>query len=229
MSDQPPQSPSGWPPPGGEGFPPPPPQGGGYPPAPPPPPPPQYGGGGGYPPPPPPGYGGPVGPGGPAGYGAPAPGPGSQWGTLADWPQRALGYLIDYAMIVAGVVVVIILGAILGAVSSALATLVFVLGYLAIIGFAVWLSIQVGQTGASPGMRVVGLRCIGAQTGQPIGGGMGFVRTLAHFVDSLICYIGWLFPLWDAQRQTIADKLLGTVVVTAPKQPFSITPPVGAV
>jgi uncharacterized RDD family membrane protein YckC len=41
-------------------------------------------------------------------------------------------------------------------------------------------------------------------------------------VDGIICYIGWLFPLWDAKKQTLADKIMGTVVVTAPKQGFSI-------
>jgi RDD family len=42
---------------------------------------------------------------------------------------------------------------------------------------------------------------------------MAFVRDLAHIIDSIICYIGWLFPLWDARRQTIADKIMSTVVV----------------
>jgi hypothetical protein len=56
-----------------------------------------------------------------------------------------------------------------------------------------------------------------------LGGGMGIVRTIAHIVDSIICYIGWLFPLWDAKRQTIADKLVKTVVLAdQPKQSFGI-------
>ena len=71
----------------------------------------------------------------------------------------------------------------------------------------------VGAKGQSPGMALMGLRCIGEETGQVIGGGMGVVRTIAHIVDSIICYIGWLFPLWDAKRQTIADKLVKTLVV----------------
>jgi hypothetical protein len=41
---------------------------------------------------------------------------------------------------------------------------------------------------------------------------MAFVRDLAHIVDSLACYLGWLWPLWDAKRQTFADKLVKTVV-----------------
>ena len=39
------------------------------------------------------------------------------------------------------------------------------------------------------------------------------MRCLAHFVDSIACYVGWLWPLWDAKKQTFADKIMGTVVV----------------
>ena len=30
-------------------------------------------------------------------------------------------------------------------------------------------------------------------------------------VDAIICYIGYLFPLWDPKRQTLADKIMTTV------------------
>jgi len=120
---------------------------------------------------------------------------------------------------------VVIVGVILSSISNALGLIFFVIGYASIAIVSIWFAIQVGQTGASPGMRVAGLRCVGKNTGQPIGGGMGFVRSLAHIVDNLICYIGWLFPLWDPEKQTLADKIMGTVVVTAPKQSFSISPP----
>ena len=42
---------------------------------------------------------------------------------------------------------------------------------------------------------------------------MAFVRDLAHFIDGIICFIGYLFPLWDAKKQTIADKLVKTLVI----------------
>ena len=32
-----------------------------------------------------------------------------------------------------------------------------------------------------------------------------------HLVDAVIFYIGYLFPLWDAKRQTLADKIMATV------------------
>ena len=54
---------------------------------------------------------------------------------------------------------------------------------------------------------------IDEQTGRPPGGGMTFVRYIAKIVDSIICYVGWLFPLWDSKRQTVSDKIMHTVVV----------------
>jgi uncharacterized RDD family membrane protein YckC len=100
----------------------------------------------------------------------------------------------------------------------------YVLLSLVDLALQIFLAIQLGQTGSTPGMRVTGVRCVSANTGQPIGAGMGVVRWICHLVDSLICLIGWLFPLWDRQRQTLADKIVGTVVVTVPKQGLSLTP-----
>jgi hypothetical protein len=50
------------------------------------------------------------------------------------------------------------------------------------------------------------------------------VRQLAHIVDAIICYIGFLFPLWDNKRQTLADKIMTTVCVPLNPQSFSPGP-----
>jgi len=139
--------------------------------------------------------------------------------VLADWGARALGYLIDAAIIFVVLVPLFVVGAV---VSNAIVALSFVAAFVLGIYFAV----QVGQTGQSPGMRTIGLKCINQNTGQTIGPGLGIVRALAHFVDNIICYVGWLFPLWDQKRQTLADKIMSTVVIRVPPQKFSITPPV---
>jgi len=176
---------------------------------------------------PPPGqYGPPPGQYGPPGYAPPPPGygqygPGMQGGAglpqLASWGTRALGYLIDVALALVILIPAFIIGLALH--------FIYDLGVLLDIALWVWLSVQVGQTGQSPGMRVVGIKCIGEATGTPIGPGLGVVRAIAHFVDGIICDIGWLFPLWDSKRQTLADKIMSTVVVVVPKMPFSLTPP----
>jgi hypothetical protein len=95
-------------------------------------------------------------------------------------------------------------------------TLLIVLGALVSLGISIYNRwIKGGGTGQTWGRSALGITLVGAQTGRPIGGGMAFVRDIAHFVDSLICYIGWLFPLWDAKKQTIADKIVQSVVVRA--------------
>jgi uncharacterized RDD family membrane protein YckC len=82
-----------------------------------------------------------------------------------------------------------------------------------------WLN---GSTGQSVGKKIMGTKVVGEATGQPIGGGLGIVRYLAHIVDAIICFIGFLFPLWDAKKQTLADKIMKTVVITGvPKVPFA--------
>jgi uncharacterized RDD family membrane protein YckC len=125
---------------------------------------------------------------------------------LAQWPQRALGGLIDY--VGPGVVY-----SILARISSALG----LIAALALFAFVLYNAFLNGSTGQSIGKKVVGLKLISEETGQPIGGGMGILRYFLHIIDSIICYIGWLFPLWDAKRQTIADKILKTVVINVPK------------
>ena len=66
-----------------------------------------------------------------------------------------------------------------------------VLAYIWGIGMWVWFSVQVGTTGSSPGMRVVGLKCVSKSTGQNIGTGTAILRWLLHIVDSIICFLGW--------------------------------------
>ena len=63
------------------------------------------------------------------------------------------------------------------------------------------------------GKKIAGVKIVSEQTGMPIGGGMGIVRQFAHFIDGLPCYIGYLWPLWDAKKQTFADKIAKTVVI----------------
>ncbi len=68
-----------------------------------------------------------------------------------------------------------------------------------------------GTTGSSIGKSIMKFKVVSEKTGQPIGFGLSIVRQLAHFVDAVICYIGYLFPLWDSKRQTLADKIMTTV------------------
>ncbi len=143
-------------------------------------------------------------------------------GLLADWQTRVLATLIDWAASTAVVIVGFILAAIAGAVSSALGLLVGLVVYLGAAAGSFYFGYMGGVCGQSPGKKVMGIKVIAEETGQPIGGGMGIVRQLAHIIDSVVLYIGWLLPLWDAKHQTLADKVMKTVVITGvPRQKLS--------
>jgi uncharacterized RDD family membrane protein YckC len=230
------------PPPGGFPPPPPPPPGGGYGPPqgggyqtpggyPPPPPP-----GGGYPPPPPPpggGYGPPPGAAG-QGYpppGAPGPAPALPQDSYTPWFTRVLAWLIDMVP----VLIVVGIGQGISAFTgeshcttssyggysayctsspSIIGVLVSLLASLAALVYVVWnYGYKQGTTGSSIGKGIMKFKVVSEKTWQPIGFGMSVVRQIAHFVDGIICYIGYLFPLWDAKRQTLADKIMTTVCV----------------
>jgi uncharacterized RDD family membrane protein YckC len=126
--------------------------------------------------------------------------------TYANWGQRVGAYLID-------VIPVAILYAIGFATRNTIVIFLFLIAALAVQIYNRW--ILGGRTGQSWGKKALNLRLVSGNTGEPIGAGMAFARDICHIVDSLICYVGWLFPLWDAKRQTIADKIVSTVVVPA--------------
>jgi uncharacterized RDD family membrane protein YckC len=133
------------------------------------------------------------------------PGSGSPAIAYTVWHRRAAGYLVDYLP----VYIIVLIGV---SIHIALLAVLFVLVALAYTVYNRWI---LGGHGQSLGKRAMGIKLIGEQTGQPIGTLMAFVRDICHILDSLVFYIGWLFPLWDAKRQTFADKIMRTVVVPA--------------
>jgi uncharacterized RDD family membrane protein YckC len=68
-----------------------------------------------------------------------------------------------------------------------------------------------GTTGSSIGKSVLKFKVVSENTGQPLGFGMSVLRQITHVVDAVVFYLGYLFPLWTAKRQTLADKIMATV------------------
>lgn len=131
--------------------------------------------------------------------------------NLADWGTRAIGLLIDaLPFIVLGVLVFF---------SDILQILV---GIASFFYFYLYLGSMDGNTGQTPGKMVTGTRVVNAQ-GETIGAGNGIARKFCHIIDGAVCAIGWFLPIFDANRQTIADKIMTTYVVTGvEKKPFSV-------
>ncbi|MEU9127378.1 RDD family protein [Kitasatospora sp. NPDC048540] len=201
-----------------------------------PPPPPGYG----YPqqaPPPAPGYGYPqqAPPPQQQGYGIPPQqgyayptGPYSNAGTVqnfyAGWGSRVVAYLIDH--IVVGLIPWIV---VFVALKPSVTTTYSASGYphtettgmggyyagILLANVLVWAGIAAMKaTGQSLGQKAVSIRMVRESDGQKLSFGAAFGREALHILDSFCC-IGLLWPLWDAKKQTFADKIMSTVVVKA--------------
>jgi len=85
--------------------------------------------------------------------------------------------------------------------------------------FWVWNRVlQQGRTGQSIGKAVMKIVLVSSRSGTPIGAGSSFIREIAHVVDGFF-YVGYLWPLWDRRKQTLGDKLVGTVVAKDVRAP----------
>jgi len=142
-------------------------------------------------------------PGGGGGYAMAAP------GNLASPGMRIVGGLIDVVILI---VVLAIVDAILRGNHgfAGLINLVLIVAYFAYF----WSS-----RGQSIGMMPFGFKVRDVATGQyPTMGKAalrGFIWWLeVYFTICIIGAIGWLWQLWDPQKQAIHDKIAGTIVTT---------------
>lgn len=131
----------------------------------------------------------------------------------SDWITRVGASLVDAAPIIALWIVLFILAAVVG--SAGFAAFLYFLGSVGAIGYSVYNRWILGGQGQTLGKKQLRVRLVSEETGQPIGTLNAFLRDLCHFVDGVICYVGYLFPLWDPKRQTLADKIMRTVVIPA--------------
>jgi uncharacterized RDD family membrane protein YckC len=122
--------------------------------------------------------------------------------ALATWWQRAGAHLLDLLIILVPFLI-----------------LANVEPYSAfVIALGIWVynrSYLQGTNGQSWGKRALRLRLVRVTDARPIGPRTAFVRNLAHALDILTLGVGYLLPLWDPLRQTLADKVMKTMVVVS--------------
>jgi len=63
--------------------------------------------------------------------------------------------------------------------------------------------------GWSLGRALLGIEVV-RPDGATVGLGRLVLRELAHLLDTLSVFVGWLWPLWDSRKRTLADLLLRT-------------------
>ena len=130
--------------------------------------------------------------------------------NLARWHIRAAAFVVD---VLPGVAVVATMASVSLAVPlrstwwwlcvAVLATVIL----LSLINRMVWPA----NCGWSLGRALMGITVV-----RPDGGSAGLgrllLRDLAHLLDTISVFVGWLWPLWDPRRRTFADLLLRTEV-----------------
>jgi len=127
---------------------------------------------------------------------------------LGTWWQRVGAHLIDWLPLIPGIVIWE-----MG--SGKHLSGIVAIGVL--VTAAPWLYNRCylqGRTGQSWGKRAMKLKLIAMSDKEPTGIWMTAIRDMAHFLDFLILYLGFLLPILDARRQTLADKAMRTVVIS---------------
>jgi uncharacterized RDD family membrane protein YckC len=95
----------------------------------------------------------------------------------------------------------------------------YALGLAAAIAYFVLL--EGGPTGQTLGKRALGIRVISFEDGGPIGYGRAFIRYIGRIVSAVVFLLGYLWMLWDKERQTWHDKFANSVVVPERDYPVS--------
>jgi len=87
------------------------------------------------------------------------------------------------------------------------------------IAIAYFTVLEGGPRGMTLGKQALGIRVIDVDTGGPIGYGRAFVRYIGRILSTLVIFLGYLWMLWDKERQCWHDKLAGDYVVPVSAYP----------
>ena len=161
-----------------------------------------------------------------------------EYNELASWPIRAAAHLIDVIIPLAGFLpftfgLAIAVGIGIADASApegstpetpglAVPVTLILAGAAIVLGYFVWWLIAL-RDGQTPGKKIVGIRVVSAHSGETLGWGMMFVReflvksmlfsVLGNVTLGIAPLLDFLWPLWDADSQTLHDKIVSTYVV----------------
>jgi len=69
-----------------------------------------------------------------------------------------------------------------------------------------------GSTGKTPGKMICRLKVVRVN-GEPLGYGKAFLRWIGYIISSFIFCLGFLWAVWDKNKQAWHDKIAGTYVI----------------
>lgn len=82
------------------------------------------------------------------------------------------------------------------------------------IGFGVFNLYLVAKRGQTPGKMILKIKIVRKENGEPPGFMGAFLKeVIGRMANGLVFNLGYLWMLWDANKQTWADKIAGTIVI----------------
>jgi uncharacterized RDD family membrane protein YckC len=149
------------------------------------------------------------------------PAPGVEFGEFG---PRLVAYIIDGlivgAVVIAAVLVWTVFALLSGGLDAGGLNLGAGLGLGLMILFITVLTLAYfpwfwSRTGATPGMKAMGLKVVRDADGGPISGGQAVLRLVGYWISGAVFYLGYIWILVDKRRRGWHDLIAGTVVVKA--------------
>ena len=125
---------------------------------------------------------------------------------IASVGQRFGAFLVDF-------VISVLVGIVGSAIGSAISGDLIAINSLVTIGYWIVVLIMVATRGQSPGKMAIGIKIVKTD-GRSIGFGTTLLReVIGKIVSSIILLLGYIWILFDGQRQGWHDKIASTYVV----------------
>jgi uncharacterized RDD family membrane protein YckC len=122
-------------------------------------------------------------------------------GVRAGFWTRSASFTVDQALLIS---VNLLLRSFLAEVGDALALAVIVSYYTVLVG---------SSRGQTLGMAVMRIRVLSTTDSGSLGYGRAFVRWIGGYISAAALGLGFLWMLWDKEKQCWHDKLASDVVV----------------
>jgi uncharacterized RDD family membrane protein YckC len=93
-----------------------------------------------------------------------------------------------------------------------------------LLGLGYYIYFHGSPSGQTIGKKVMNIRVIGFEDGGPIGYGRAALRYVGSILSAIPCGLGYLWMLWDSEKQTWHDKFASSVVVPTAAAPVAKWP-----
>ena len=95
------------------------------------------------------------------------------------------------------------------------------LGLGIVVGAAYFTAFIGAERGQTLGQMALGIRVVGLDTGGSIGYGRAFLRWVVSLISAAVILLGYLWMLWDKEKQCWHDKAANDVVVPVQYYPIN--------